>query len=116
MIEAIIHGLVSGLIWSAILGSCLIAIAAVITVTVPARPRARSETAGTTHALGESRIPETVPPGPGPGSRERRGSFPRSRGAGVCAARAGRREPGPRCPAGFFSWLILSLMSRRRGL
>ena len=60
MIEAIIHGLVSGLIWSTILGSCLIAIAAVITVTVPARPRARSETAGTTHALGESRIAETV--------------------------------------------------------
>jgi len=83
MIEAIIHGLVSGLIWSAILGSCLIAIAAVITVTVPARPRARSETAGTTHALGEPRIPETVRLG-----RDRAVA----NGAGVSRVRAGSRR------------------------
>ena len=35
------HGLISGLIWSAILGSCLIAIAAVITAAVPARAKVR---------------------------------------------------------------------------
>ncbi len=35
----VIHGLISGLIWSAILGSCLIAIAAVITAAVPARAK-----------------------------------------------------------------------------
>jgi hypothetical protein len=32
---AVIHGLVSGLIWSAILGTCMFAIAAVITPTAP---------------------------------------------------------------------------------
>src|SRR5271166_4640891 len=37
----VIHGLISGLIWSAILGSCLIAIAAVITAAVPARAKVR---------------------------------------------------------------------------
>ena len=45
----VIHGLISGLIWSAILGSCLIAIAAVITVAVPARAKVRHTAAGTTH-------------------------------------------------------------------
>jgi hypothetical protein len=38
---AVIHGLFSGLIWSAILGSCLIAIAAVVTTTVPASTGAK---------------------------------------------------------------------------
>jgi hypothetical protein len=85
MTEVIIHGLVSGLIWSAILGSCLIAIAAVITATVPARPRARSETAGTTHALDESPIPETVCLGRnGIGQSRTAREFPEfARGAGV---------------------------------
>jgi hypothetical protein len=45
----VIHGLISGLIWSAILGSCLIAIAAVITTAVPARAKVRHTAAGTTH-------------------------------------------------------------------
>ena len=44
----VIHGLVSGLIWSAILGTYLIAFAAVLTATVPARARVRSNAAGTT--------------------------------------------------------------------
>jgi hypothetical protein len=48
----VIHGLVSGLIWSAILGTCLIAFAAVLTAMVPARARVRSDAAGTTRALG----------------------------------------------------------------
>ena len=94
MIE-VIHGLVSGLIWSAILGSGLIAIAAVITATVPARARGRSETAGTTHALGESPIPETVRLG-----RDRAVA----NGAGVPRVRAGSRcvyrtGEGPRARA-----------------
>jgi hypothetical protein len=37
----VIHGLVSGLIWSAILGTCLIAFAPAITAMVPARARVR---------------------------------------------------------------------------
>ena len=45
----VIHGLISGLIWSAILGPCLIAIAAVITAAVPARAKVRHTAAGTTH-------------------------------------------------------------------
>ena len=52
----VIHGMVSGLIWSAILGTCLIAIAAAITATVPTTARVRRMAAGTTHALGESPI------------------------------------------------------------
>ena len=48
MIEVIIHGLVSGLIWSAILGACLIAIAAVITATAPVSGRAPDTATGTT--------------------------------------------------------------------
>ena len=47
----VIHGLISGLIWSAILGSCLIAIATVITAAVPARAKVRHTAAGTTHTL-----------------------------------------------------------------
>ena len=37
----VIHGLASGMIWSAILGTCLIAIAAVVTATVPASAGAK---------------------------------------------------------------------------
>jgi hypothetical protein len=40
-----IHGLVSGLVWSGILGTFLIVIAGAMTVTVPARPRVRNTTA-----------------------------------------------------------------------
>ena len=47
----VIHGLVLGMILSAILGTCLIAIAAVVTATVPAM-RVRRIAAGTTLALG----------------------------------------------------------------
>ena len=47
----IIHGLVSGLIWSAILGSCLIAVAAVITAMGTANERVRSEAARTTRSF-----------------------------------------------------------------
>ena len=47
----IIHGLVSGLIWSAILGSCLIAFATVITAMGTANERVRSEAAGTTRSF-----------------------------------------------------------------
>jgi hypothetical protein len=53
---AIIHGLVSGLIWSVILGSCLIAIAAVITAMGTANERVRSEAAGTTRSFKNSPI------------------------------------------------------------
>ena len=42
----VIHGLISGLIWSAILGSCLIAIAAVITAAVPAGRRCETHGRG----------------------------------------------------------------------
>ena len=59
MIE-VIHGLVSGLMWSAILGTCLIAIAAVVTATVPARARVRSTAAETTRDRDASPIPATV--------------------------------------------------------
>jgi hypothetical protein len=54
----VIHGLVSGLIWSAILGTCLIAIAAVVTATVPARRMMRSTAVGMTRASDSSPIPE----------------------------------------------------------
>ena len=37
----VIHGLVSGMIWSETLGTCLIAIAAVVTATVPASAGAK---------------------------------------------------------------------------
>ncbi len=40
MIIDVIHGLLSGLIWSAILGTCLIALAAVLTATLPPSARA----------------------------------------------------------------------------
>jgi hypothetical protein len=48
---AIIHGLISGIIWSAILGSCMIAIAAVVTAVGTSNERVRSEAAGTTRSF-----------------------------------------------------------------
>jgi hypothetical protein len=79
------HGMVSGLIWAASLGSCLIAIAAVITATLPASGRASGTAARTTRADNESPIPKTARPaptailgptrpGPQPSSREIRGT------------------------------------------
>jgi hypothetical protein len=72
----VIHGLVSGLIWAAILGSCVIAIAAVIVVTAPADERARDTAAGTTRAFDDRRSRRrrargrTAPLDPaGPGTR-----------------------------------------------
>jgi hypothetical protein len=76
----LIHGLVSGLIWSAILGSCLIAIAAVITATASVGGRVSDTAAGTARAVDESPIPQTprpaatairnpTRPGPQPSSR-----------------------------------------------
>jgi hypothetical protein len=60
----LIHGLVSGLIWSAILGSCLIAIAAVITATASVSGRVSDTAAGTARAVDESPIPLTPRPVP----------------------------------------------------
>jgi hypothetical protein len=56
----VIHGLVSGVLWSAILGPCLVALVAVVAALVPARARGRSQAAGTTRARDVSPIPETV--------------------------------------------------------
>jgi hypothetical protein len=47
----VIDGLVSGVIWSAILVPSLVAIVAVAAAMVPARARVRSKSAGTTLAL-----------------------------------------------------------------
>src|SRR5258708_2288213 len=59
----VIHGSVSGLNWSAILGTCLIAIAAAVTAAVSARTQVRRMVPATTHALGESPICAKVRPG-----------------------------------------------------
>ena len=56
----LIHGLASGVIWSAILVPCLVAIVAVVAAMVPARAGVRSKAAGTTRALDVSPTPETV--------------------------------------------------------
>jgi hypothetical protein len=53
----VIHGLVSGLIWSAILGTCLIAIAAVLTATVPVSERVRSTEQESTRDREASPVP-----------------------------------------------------------
>jgi hypothetical protein len=52
----VIHGLVSGLIWSAIYGTCLIAATAAVTAALPARARVRRRAPATTQAPGESSI------------------------------------------------------------
>jgi hypothetical protein len=79
----VIDGLVSGVIWSAILAPCLVAIVAVVAATVPARARMRSKAEGTTSALGISPISETV--------RRRRDSAV-ARGAAVRRVPAGSRR------------------------
>ena len=56
----LIHGLVSGLIWSVILGTCMITIAAVITAMVPERAIVRSTTVETTRGGDGSPIPAKV--------------------------------------------------------
>jgi hypothetical protein len=58
----VIHGSVSGQIWSAIFVPYLIAIAAVIAATMPARARVRSTSAATTRGLGLSPILPVVGP------------------------------------------------------
>ena len=78
----VIPGLVSGVIWSAILVPCLGAIVAVVAALVPARARVRSTAAGTTRARDVAPIPETVRL-----SRDRAVA----RGAGVLRVRAGSR-------------------------
>jgi hypothetical protein len=76
----LIQGLVSGLIWSAILGSCLIAIAAVITATASVGGRISDTAPGTVRDDDESPIPQMprpaatailhpTRPGPRPSSR-----------------------------------------------
>jgi hypothetical protein len=61
-----IHGLVSGLIWAGILGSCLclIAIAAVITATVRESGTVTDTAARTTRARDRSPIPKLARPAP----------------------------------------------------
>jgi hypothetical protein len=56
----VIHGLVSGLMWSAILGTCLIAVAAVVTATLPASGRVRNTAAETNRARDASPNPVTL--------------------------------------------------------
>jgi hypothetical protein len=58
----LIHGLVSGVIWSAILGSCLMAIAMVITATASVSGRVSDTAAGTARAVDESPILQTPRP------------------------------------------------------
>jgi len=70
-----IHGLVSGLIWAAVLGSFLLSIAAVITAIAPSGERMRDMAAGTTRALELSSIRVT--------ERRTRSSTARPRGSPV---------------------------------
>jgi hypothetical protein len=56
----VIHGTVSGLIWSAILGSCLIAFAAVVSATASAKARVRNTAMGTICARDASPILDTA--------------------------------------------------------
>jgi hypothetical protein len=58
----VIPGSVSGLIWSAILAPYLIAIAALIAATMPARARVRSTSAAATRDLDRSPILPVVGP------------------------------------------------------
>jgi hypothetical protein len=53
----ITHGLISGLIWSAIFGTFLVAIAEMVSRAVPPRARTRNMEMRTTGACDESRIP-----------------------------------------------------------
>jgi hypothetical protein len=68
----VIHGLVSGLIWAAILGSCLIAIAAVVTAMRSWNERVGKTAAGTTRVFDNSPITETTRQGPTARLREPR--------------------------------------------
>jgi hypothetical protein len=60
LIHCLVSGLVSGLIWSAILGTCMITIAAVITAMVPETALVQSNIAETTRGRDGSPIPATV--------------------------------------------------------
>jgi hypothetical protein len=60
----ILHGLVSGLSWSATLAICLIAIAFVVTATVSASAGMPSRPSGTPRAGDTSPIPDRGAPGP----------------------------------------------------
>jgi hypothetical protein len=57
---SVIQGLVSGLIWSAILGTCMIVLATVLTATVPVKAMMRSKAAEVTRALDVSPNSETT--------------------------------------------------------
>jgi hypothetical protein len=122
------HGLVSGLIWAAILGSCLIAIATVITATALARETvpASDTAAGTTHAPGVSPIPRTARPAPPRSSIQNGGwgwspggsSTPKAPGTSRhhkdkdkgkgpfagCRGRSPARPPSPAPSVGFDLW------------
>ena len=84
----VIHGLVSALIWAAILGSCLITIAAVVTAMPSWNERAGKSAAGTTRAFDNSPITETARQGPTARLRE-----PRSFRRRHADTRSTRSEP-----------------------